>query len=418
MQRFPVTVTLGLCLAIAPGTAFSQSKKSKVWTDAEVMKVHRSAILIDGHNDVPMRTHEGFDIGKPSSDGHTDLPRLRAGGTGAQFFAAYVSAGAVEGNRSTHRLLGAIDTIRTDIAGRYPNDFEFVTTADGILQARKKGKIAALIGIEGGHAIEDDLRVLRASFDLGARYMTLTHTNTNNWADSSGDIDRADVKHHNGLTDFGKQVVLEMNRLGMLVDIAHVADKTFFDALETSKAPIFSSHSSVRALCNHGRNLTDDMLKALAKKGGITMINFSCDYLSQKSLDGSPMRDPAFRARAEQTLAGVADPKERRAAMRKLMEEMEARTPRASIDDVVAHIDHVKQLVGVDYVGLGSDFDGIGCTPEGLDDVSKWPNLTRKLLEKGYTPAEIRKIYGGNLLRVMREAEKVAAAMKNVPPGR
>lgn len=401
---------VGLCLALTPGTALSQS--TKTWTDSEVLKIHRSLLLIDGHNDVPMKTVEGFDIGKATTEGHTDLSRLKAGGTGAQFFAAYVSAANVQGNRSTHRLLDAIDTIRHDIVGKYPGDFHFATSVDEILAARRQGKIAALIGIEGGHAIEDDLRVLRASYDLGARYMTLTHTNTNNWADSSGDINRTGVKHHNGLTDFGKQVVLEMNRLGMLVDIAHVADKTFYDALEVSKAPIFSSHSSVRALCNHGRNLTDDMLKALAKKGGLTMINFSCDYLSQKSLDSSPMNDPAFRAEAEKAMSGISDPKERRAAMRKLMADMEKKTIRASIDDVVAHIDHVKQLVGVDYVGLGSDFDGIGCTPEGLDDVSKWPNLTRKLLEKGYIVDELRKIYGGNLLRVMREAERVSAQMK------
>lgn len=395
--------------------AVMQAQSAKRWTEAEVMKVHRSALLIDGHNDVPMKTAEGFDIGPAAADGHTDLPRLKAGGTGAQFFAAYVASSYVEGNRSAHKLFGAIDTIRHDIVGRYPGEFELATTADGILAARKRGRIAALIGIEGGHAIEDDLRILRAAFDLGARYMTLTHTNTNNWADSSGDIDRTDVKHHNGLTDFGREVVREMNRLGMLVDIAHVSDKTFWDALETSAAPIFSSHSSARALCGHGRNLTDEMLKALARKGGMTMINFSCDYLSQKSLDSSPMRNPEFMAKARQAMqnaAGAATAKERREAMRKLMEEAGLKTVRATIDDVVAHIDHVRKVAGIEAVGLGSDFDGISCTPEGLDDVSKWPNLTRKLLEKGYTPEEIRKIYGGNLLRVMREAEKTAQRMQ------
>ncbi len=397
-------------LALAPALAPAQSRKN--WSEAQVMKIHRSLLLVDGHNDVPMKTQEGFDIGQSSAEGHTDLPRMKAGGMGAQFFAAYVPASAVEGNRSAHRLLGAIDSIRHDIIGRYPNDFLFATRAEDILKARKAGKIGALIGVEGGHAIEDDLRVLRAAYDLGARYMTLTHTNTNNWADSSGDLDRPNVKHHNGLTDFGRQVISEMNRLGMMVDIAHVSDKTFWDVLDVSRAPIFSSHSSVRALCNHGRNLTDEMIQALAKKRGLVMINFACDYLSQKSLDASPMNDPGFRARAQQAMAGATDPAQRRAAMRALMREAEAKTPRATLDDVVAHINHIKRLAGVDFIGLGSDFDGIGCTPEGLDDVSKWPNLTRRLLEEGYTVEELRKIYGGNLIRFMREVEQAAAVRK------
>ncbi len=225
-----------------------------------------------------MKTREGFDIGPASTTGHTDLPRLKAGGTGAQFFAAYVPARLVEGNRAAHRLFAVLDSIRHDIVGRYPDAFLLTTTADGILHARRQGKIAALIGIEGGHAIEDDLRILRAAHDLGARYMTLTHTNTNNWADSSGDIEKPGIRHHNGLTAFGREVVREMNRLGMMVDIAHVSDKTFWDVLETSDAPVFSSHSS-RAICGHARNMTDEMIRAMARKGGIVMINFACDFL-------------------------------------------------------------------------------------------------------------------------------------------
>jgi membrane dipeptidase len=199
-----------------------------------------------------------------------------------------------------------------------------------------------------------------------------------------------------------------MNRLGIMVDIAHVSDKTFWDALEASKAPIFSSHSSCRSLSNIPRNMTDEMIQALAKKGGVVQINFGCEFLSQKSADSSPMKDPAFMARAEKVMGGIKDAKERQTAMRDLMAEMGKTTVRATIDDVVAHIDHVKKIAGIDYVGLGSDFDGVSCVPEGLDDVAKWPNLTRKLLEKGYTPVEIRKVYGGNLLRVMKAVEKAS----------
>jgi len=199
-----------------------------------------------------------------------------------------------------------------------------------------------------------------------------------------------------------------MNRLGMMVDIAHVSDKTFWDALEASKAPIFSSHSSCRELSNVPRNLTDEMIRALAKKGGLVQINFGCDFLSQKSADSMPTRDPAFMAKAQAELGNIKDPKERRAAMRKMMADLGKTTVRATLDDVVAQIDHVRQVAGIDHVGLGSDFDGVGCVPEGLDDVSKWPNLTRKLLEKGYSPEDIRKVYGGNLLRFMKAVEAAA----------
>ncbi len=391
-----------LVLLLAALSAFSQARKV---TDAEVMRVHKSALLIDTHNDVTSKTVAGFDIGQRSTTGHTDIPRMRDGGMGAQFFAAYVAAGYVEGNHSANRALQMIDTIRHDIAGRYPDTFQLCYTAGDIEAAHKRGKIAALIGIEGGHAIEDNLRLLRDYYALGVRYMTLTHSNTNNWADSSGDIDNPAIKHHDGLTDFGKDVVREMNRLGMMVDISHVADKTFWDALAVSQAPIFASHSSCRALSNVPRNMTDEMIQALAKKGGVVQINFSCDFLSQKVADADQALQEKFRRESE---GRSLTPDERRALMRKLREETGAQRVRATLDDVVAHIDHVVKIAGVDYVGIGSDFDGISCTPEGLDDVSKFPNLTRALLEKGYTAEDIRKIYGGNLLRVMRAVEKTA----------
>ena len=390
--------------------AFGQRKV----TDEEVMRVHKSALLIDTHNDVTSKTVQGFDIGPLAASGHTDVVRMKQGGMGAQFFAVYVSASYVNGNHSANRTLQMIDTVRHDIIDGHPNDFMFATTVAQIEEAHKKGKIAALMGIEGGHAIEDSLRLLRDYYLLGIRYMTLTHGNTNNWADSSSDFTRDDVKHHDGLTDFGKDVVREMNRLGMMVDISHVADKTFWAALEVSKAPIFASHSSCRAISNVPRNMTDEMIVALGKKGGVVQINFSCDFLSQAVADanagGRGGQNAALRERMQKETQGKTLTSDERAAlMAKIREEMGIKPgPRATLADVVAHIDHVKQIAGVGAVGIGSDFDGVGCTPEGLDDVSKFSNLTRALLEKGYSAEDIRKIYGGNLLRVMRAVEVAA----------
>jgi membrane dipeptidase len=377
----------GLASLLAIATA--QTRKV---SDAEVQKIHKSALLIDTHNDITSRTVQGYDIGKAKNDGHTNLTALREGGVGVQFFAVYVSASYVNGNRSAWRTLEMIDTVRHDIIGRYPDDFVLATTADDIERIHKQGKIAALMGIEGGHAIEDSLRLLRDYYELGIRYMTLTHSNTNNWADSSGDMDKAGVEHHNGLTDFGKQVVREMNRLGMMIDISHVADKTFWDALEVSSAPPFASHSSCRTLSNVPRNMTDEMIVALAKKGGVVQVNFSCDFLSQKTADATKevnARIAATRAENNQTL----------------VEEYRKSIPPATLADVVAHIDHIVKIAGVNAAGIGSDFDGVSCTPQGLEDVSKFPNLTRALLEKGYSAEDIRKIYGGNVLRVMRAVE-------------
>jgi membrane dipeptidase len=392
-----------IAISALAGLSFIASAQQRTVTDEEVMRVHRSAILIDTHNDVTSRTVEDFDIGRPSTETHTDLPRLRAGGVGATFFAVYVAAGYVKDNHSANRTLQMIDTVRHDIVDRYPNDFVLARTAGDIEAAHRQGKIAALMGIEGGHAIEDSLRLLRDYYDLGIRYMTLTHANTNHWADSSGDIDRQDVEHHNGLTPFGKEVIHEMNRLGIMVDISHVADKTFWDALETSRAPIFASHSSCRALSNVPRNMTDEMIVALAKKGGVVQVNFSCDFLSQRYADAvAPVREKMRQAMSAPGARMDHD------AFRKMMAEERAAAPPATLADVVAHIDHIVKIAGIDAAGIGSDFDGVTCTPAGLDDVSKYPNLTRALLEKGYSAADIRKIYGGNLLRVMRAVERGA----------
>jgi membrane dipeptidase len=359
-----------LCLTVLAASSFALTGGRP-----DPAEVHRSTLLIDTHNDVTSLTVKGFDIGHPNGKSHTDLSRLRQGGVGAVFFAVYVDPQYAARGLAAHRALEMIDTVHHDIIERYPSDFAAATTAAGIETARRDGKIAALLGIEGGHAIENSLRLLRTFYGLGVRYMTLTHSNTNDWADSSGDMDKAGVQHHNGLTALGRDVVREMNRLGMLVDVSHVSDQTFWDALETSAAPVFASHSSCRALCNVPRNMSDDMILALAKKGGVIQINFYPGFLTLR------------------------------------------KSPPASIEDVVAHIDHAVKIGGLDAVGIGSDFDGIDRVPVGLENVSRFPNLTRALLEKGYSAQAIQKIYGGNMLRVMRAAEATARRFRGSVAG-
>ncbi|MGP8246064.1 MAG: dipeptidase [Bryobacteraceae bacterium] len=405
----PARILLGLVLPVML-VAQAPGRHKRTVTDAEVKRVHASAILIDTHNDVTSATVAGLDIGKPNTDHMTDLPRMRAGGMGAQFFAVYVAASYVDGNHSANRTLQMIDTVRHDIIEKYPNDFVLATTAADVRRAHRQHKIAALLGIEGGHAIEDSLRLLRRYYGEGVRYMTLTHSNSNHWADSSGD----DNQPNNGLSPFGKEVVREMNRLGMIVDISHVSDKTFWDALEISKAPIFASHSSCRAIAPVPRNMTDEMIRALAKKGGVIQINFSCDFLNAEVAKDEAEFEDKLRPLRDQLIARYAnDPDGLRAAMRGARARVGAPPEqRATLADVVRHINHVVELAGVDAVGLGSDFDGISCAPEGLESVDKWPNLTRALLEEGYTAAEIRKIYGENTLRLMAAVERTAHEMR------
>ena len=390
-----------------------RTPRTRPVTQAEVDTITREAILIDTHNDVTSLTVAGYDIATANRRGQTDLPRMK-GYLGAEFFAVYVGANYVKDNGSAHRALDMIDTVKTDVVAAHPNDFVFATTAADIEQAHKDKKIAALMGIEGGHAIEDDLRALREFYTLGVRYMTLTHFNTNHWADSQGDPDDATVKHHNGLTPFGKDVVREMNRLGMMVDISHTADKTFYDALETSTAPIIASHSSTRAVSNYTRNMTDDMIKALAAKGGIMQINFGCDFLSQRYYDGSKPLQAELRPKLIEA-SKIADPVAQQAAMEKIMMEAAGKLPPATMADVIAQIDHAVTVGGVQTVGIGTDFDGVGCVPPDLDSYAKFPALTKALLEKGYSADDIKKIYGGNLLRVMKAVEKRAVELKGTP---
>lgn len=391
---------------------FAQTPRTRPVTQAEGDAITRDAILIDTHNDVPSNTIDGYDIATPSKN-ETDLPRMK-GFLGAEFFSVYVSANYVDGNHSANRALQMLDTVKTDIIAKYPNEFMAATTAADIEQAHKEHKIAALMGIEGGHAIENSLRLLRDFYALGVRYMTLTHFNTNDWADSQGDIDDPKVAHHNGLTPFGKDVVREMNRLGMMVDISHTADKTFYDVLEVTTAPLIASHSSCRALSPHTRNMTDDMIKALAKKGGVIQISFGCDFLSERYYKYSQEHNDDMRIMIAE-LRKIEDPKVRAETMAKMRSETAVRNPPATLADVVAHIDHAVKVGGIDHVGIGTDFDGVGCVPPDLASYAMFPNLTKALLEKGYSGADIKKIYGGNLVRVMRAVEKRAAELKGTP---
>lgn len=376
-------------------------------TDEMVQQVHNAAFLIDTHNDVPWSVVDGYDIGSASRAWHTDISRMKAGGIGAEFFAVYVARDFVEGNRSAHRTLEMIDAVRHDIVERYPDDFLLATNLAEVEEARRQGKIAALMGIEGGHAIEDSLRLLRTYYDLGIRYMTLTHSNTNNWADSSGDVNDSSVAHHDGLTSFGEDVVREMNRLGMMVDVSHVADATFWDVIEVASAPVIASHSSARALAAHPRNLTDEMIVALAETGGVVQVNFNCGFVSERFRQAQDAESAMIEAEfARQSAGRTLNSAETDALYAKV--RMDTGATRASMDELIAHFDHIRDLVGVEAMGIGSDFNGVTCVPEGLEDVSQFPNLTRALLEHGYSPQDVQKIYSGNLLRVMGEVERIA----------
>src|SRR4051794_1462995 len=363
------------------------------------------AITVDTHADTPTEwMQHPFDLGVLNARGHFDYPRMKAGGLDAEFFAAYVPAKYANKGAAAY-CMKIMETIH-EMADNYPSWVRFATSTAGIRAAVAENRRAILIGIEGGHAIEDSLDLLRAFYRFGARYMTLTHTNTNNWADSS-----TDEAKHNGLSPFGKQVVLEMNRLGMLVDISHVSDKTFYDAVEVSKAPVIASHSSARALAGEPRNMTDDMLRALAKNGGVAMVNFYPVFLSDAVANASKARDAklkpeiaALKAKYPNEGAEYDD------AVRKL--EAASPLPKVSWTVIVDHIDHMVKVAGIDHVGIGSDFDGIPSVPEGMEDVSKLPAIPAELKRRGYTDSDIRKIMGENFMRVFAEAERVAKELQ------
>ncbi len=399
-------IALFLLGSTSPSAVPPQRPPSEERLWAEAVRLHREAIVVDTHSDVTSRMlDEGFDIGRRATDGHMDIPRMKEGGIDAQFFAIYVAARYAREGGAARRALDMIDVVYRALE-RYPNDLELALSADDIRRIARAGKIAVLMGIEGGHAIEDSLGALRMFYRLGVRYMTLTHTNTNNWADSSGDAPR-----HNGLTEFGRQVVREMNRLGMLVDISHVSDKTFYDVLETTRAPVIASHSSARALTNIPRNMSDEMLRALARNGGVVMVNFGSWFVDQNYADAVAQRRERLGPQLDALRARYAnDPLRLREETERLLREHPI--PRPPLSRLIDHIDHIVKVAGIDHVGLGSDFDGVDSLPEGLDDCSKLPLITYELLKRGYSERDIKKILGENFLRVFARAEEVARQMQ------
>jgi membrane dipeptidase len=398
-----------LAVAAAGIAAFAQQGSRPVDQISEkARKLHYRAIVVDTHDDTtgPMLTgDEGFDLARRNARGHIDIPRMREGGLDAIFFSIYIPA-TVTGPEAIKRALRLIDTVHQH-ARRLPNDLLLATTAADVRRAHKEGRIAALMGMEGGHMIDDDLAALRMYARLGVRYLTLTHSRKTNWAGSSGEAENT------GLTDFGKQVVRELNRQGVMVDISHVSDQTFWDALETSVAPMIASHSSCRAIGNAPRNMTDEMIQALARKGGVIQITFVDSFISQELRDAQEAVREETRARIEAAQKDCAenDTPCRRNAARRVREEFAPRMPVVSWEKIIEHIDHAVKLVGPDHVGLGSDFDG-ATMPQGMDDVTYLPRITEALLQKGYKEKDIEKILGGNLLRVMEEVERTSQRLQ------
>ena len=393
LLRLPFTVAAVLALPII------------VLTQSQAARVHEQAIVVDTHADTTQRLvfDPKFDLGERHSDGNIDIPRMKEGGLDALFFSIWVPSDVV-GPPALKRAYDQIDAVRETVR-THPNDLVLATTAADVRRAAGEHKIAALMGVEGGHMIDDDLRQLRNFAALGARYMTLTHFKNNNWADSS-----TDKPAHNGLTPFGKDVVREMNRLGMMVDISHVADKTFYDVLGLTTAPVIASHSSCRALTNHPRNMTDEMLRALARNGGVVMINYHAAFISEEFRVASEKRsgDVVTSMSALSKKCGGNEACTTREGERIDHEAMmNGSLPKVSWERIIDHIDHAVKIAGADHVGLGSDFDG-ATMPLGLEDASKLPKITDALLKKGYSEQDVVKILGGNILRVMEAVEKAA----------
>jgi len=364
--------------------------------------------VVDGHADTPQFLLDlGTDLTQ-AGEQMVDLPKARKGGLGGEFFSIWVDPD-VYGAHPARRALDLVDAVRLQVE-RHPRELLLATTAREVSAAQRSHKLAVLMGLEGGHALEGDLRLLRTFHRLGVRYMTLTWSNTNDLGDSSGDMQKPEVKHHGGLTALGKDAVREMNRLGMLVDVSHVADKTFFDALEVSRAPVIASHSGCRALTNHPRNMTDEMLRAVAKNGGVVMVNFFSAFVDEefrKAMEA--LRPELDKAVAEVNEKYKGDPAARTKAWFETEWRITSRIPRPKLAALIDHIEHVARVAGVDHAGIGSDFDGISSLPEGIDSAADLPRIAAELRKRGFTQAQVAKIFSGNVLRVMRAAEKVAA---------
>ncbi len=393
----------------------------KMTTKLSPEQVERSAIVIDTHADTPQRmADENYDLGDSLNGGNWNLESAQKGNLGAEFFSIWVDPGPNQGHYARRTLI-LIDAVKQQVA-KHQDKMMFVTSPEGIELAHREHKIAALMGIEGGHSIEDSIPLLRQFYALGVRYMTLTWSNSNGWADSSGDIDNTSIPHtKEGLSEFGKDVVYEMNRLGMMVDVSHVSDRTFYRTLIITRAPVIASHSAARALCDAPRNMTDDMLRAIANsggpgsKGGVVQVNFYSGFISQDYRNAQKAMEPEMN-KAVQALKDKYKAEGKEAPsdeVDKLQRQYADRIPRPPLKLLIDHIDHIAKVAGIDHVGLGSDFDGVsGQLPEGIDSPADIPKITAALMERGYSAEDCRKILGGNLLRVFKEVEEVSKQLQ------
>lgn len=408
------------CLLLVAASATAQSSSpSGPTVSARARAIQDSAIVVDTHADTPQRfLDEGFDIGStdPNDVGHISLDKARRGNLGAEFFSIWVDPETNQGHFAQHTF-DLIDSVYEQ-AGHHPDRMMMAFSVADIERAHQEHKLAALMGIEGGHSIENDMHLLRDYYRLGVRYMTLSWSNTNEWADSSGDINDPKVQHHNGLTAFGKQVVGEMNRLGMMVDISHVADKTFWDTIANTKAPVIASHSSARALVDAPRNMTDDMLRAVANNGGVVQVNFFSGFVDEDYRKAMLVQEKDQAAAIQKyvdSLKAQGKPVSY-IEVDRMEREWTARIPRPPFNSLIDHIDHIAKVAGVDHVGLGSDFDGVsGATPQGMDSAADLAKITQALLDRGYSADDIKKILGGNLLRVFRQVEAVSRQLQAHP---
>ncbi|MGA8529855.1 MAG: dipeptidase [Acidobacteriaceae bacterium] len=374
------------------------------------LALHRSALVIDGHADTPQRLlDDGYDLAAPLDGGHLNLDSARAGGLGAEFFVAWVDPRRFPG-QFAQRTLELIHSVHKSVAA-HPSAILLATSPEDIERAHREQKLAILLAVEGGHSIEDSLDRLREYHRLGVRYMTLTWANSNGWADSSGDIDDPAVEHTaDGLSAFGAEVIHEMNRLGMMVDISHVSDPTFWRVLETSQAPVFASHSSARALTSAPRNLTDEMLVAIADCGGLTMVNFYSAFISETwKTAWNALRPELEVDYNRQTALWKAEGKPITCAMLSALDrQWAAKIARPPLSVLIDHIDHIAKVAGIDHVGLGSDFDGIPSLVEGIESAADLPKITAALMARGYSGEDCRKILGLNFLRFFREVQATA----------
>jgi membrane dipeptidase len=379
-------------------------------------QVHASALVIDTHADTPQRfVDESWNFTAPVGSGHLNLDSARGGNLAAEFFAIWPEPVAWQG-RFAHRTLTLIDSVLEQVR-RHPNDLALCLSPTDILAAKAAGKFAFLMGIEGGHAIENSLALLRDYYALGVRYMTLTWANSNDWADSSGDLNNDAVPHHNGLTPFGHEVIAEMNRLGMTIDVSHASDKTFADVLAATRAPVIASHSAARALTHSPRNLTDDQLCALAANGGACMVNFYAAFIDEnyrQALEAIRPQRREANQRLEDEYKAKGQPVPFHAS-NAIDREFAAKVPRPPLSSLIDHFDRIIQVAGIDHVGIGTDFDGISALPEGIDSAADLPKITAALLSRGYSAADLHKILGGNLMRVFAAVQCVGDAQPPPP---